>query len=114
MKLMGLWFLMSGLLNLINSVSLAATTYVWLHNNPHSSDIGFFTAGMRSTGETTPEEMAEHARIVMQWCQSHGQIIFACLQIIGALYLCRGGKMIVQVLLGKNEKAQHPAGGDAQ
>ena len=115
LKLIGFWLLATGVVNLASSISVGTSVFVVLRNNPSTSHIGIFSTGFRGGPETTPEQITEQSRLAVQWSQAQTQFLWALLQALFALYLCRRGGAVVRFLIGKEEeRAESGARGPTQ
>ena len=106
LKLIGFWFLVTGGVALAISMIQGTMIYLSVMNNPNIHP-GFFGYAVSPQGLPVPAEakMMEFARIGMQWISVQRDCVVAILKVSFALYLCRGGKMIVCFLMGKESKA---------
>ena len=105
-KLIGFWLLVTGLLSLISGVGQCAIYLNAIRHNPRVSISGLFGGSL--SGGTTEEIMSD-SQMLMQWTQAQWRMIYAFLEVIFALYLCRGGAAIVRFLVPRTDEGPNKA-----
>ena len=106
-KLIGFYFLIVGCLALVSGTSSALWAYHYLKTNAVASGLHPFGVTMHGTPDTPESDVVSQAHAAVQWSLSHTKILVALAQLVFGLYLARGGKLVLKLLMGKDK-------GDAQ
>lgn len=100
-KLIGFWLLATGAITLIWRITECAIDLNSIRHNPRVSISGLFS--LSQNGGTTQESLGDY-RMIAQWSEALWRAIYAFLQVVFALYLCRGGGAVVRFLAPINDE----------
>jgi hypothetical protein len=103
LKLIGFWLLITATLSLASSITKGSIAYYSLHSNPHTFSMGLGTFSFYGGPETSHDEMIQGSRFGVDWCTAQVQFLSAALQMLFALYLCKGGQLMLTFLMGKED-----------
>ncbi len=111
LKLLGFWLFLIGSINILSNGSTGISTYLELRSDPSVSVIRIFSVSHHGGPKDTKDEMVQRVVLTGRWLSWQYPLLTAFMKTIFGLYLCKGGKIIVDFLVGPNQKeaAQHPA-----
>ena len=107
LRLIGFWLLITASISLISSATLGTLAYRSLKKDPNVTELRLFGVTTQTNSGSTSAAMSQSARNTMQLWTAQSTFYTSFIKFLFALYLCKGGRKIIEFLSGEDKEAQH-------